>query len=83
MPTQMQTVADAIRIFDTAIYPTGLTPQTAWLGIYQVLLWYEPVNWVGYTSLPHIVEANDLRPSNPERAAKWTQPNAWQVRASK
>lgn len=81
MPTQMQTVSDATRIFNTAIYPTGLTSQTAWLGIYQALLWYEPVNWAGYTSLPHIVEANNLRPSNPQRASKWTQPNIWQKRA--
>lgn len=58
MPTREQTVADAIAIFENAEYPLGLTPSTAWLGIYQALLWYEPVNWVGFSDLPHIIDAD-------------------------
>lgn len=65
MPTRQETVADAIQVFTRAFYPARPTLQTAWLGIYQTLLWYEPVNWVGFESLPHIIDANNLRPSNP------------------
>lgn len=80
MPTRSQTIADAIELFHQATYPAGLSPQTAWLGIYQVLLWYEPVNWVGYGSLPHIIDANNLRPTSRTKA-KWLKPNRWQRRA--
>ena len=55
MPSREQTVRDAIRIFEHADSPFGLTAVTAWLGIYQTLLWYEPVNWVGLTQLPPII----------------------------
>jgi len=82
MPTRAQTVADAIEIFNKALYPKGLDKTTTWLGIYQTLLWYEPVNWVGFKELPHIIDADNLRPSNPLRKAKWTNPNAWQRRAN-
>jgi len=75
-------VADAIQAFNRATYPGGLSLQTAWLGIYQTLLWYEPVNWVGFTALPHIIDANNLRQSSPQRARSWRQPSAWQQRAS-
>jgi hypothetical protein len=53
MPSRAQTIRDAIEIFENANYPTGLTPSTAWLGIYQTLLWYEPVNWVGFKEEAH------------------------------
>lgn len=43
MPSKEQTVDEAIRLFEAAHYPGELTPETAWLGIYQVLLWYEQV----------------------------------------
>jgi hypothetical protein len=40
-----------------SIYPSGgLTTDEAWLGIYQVLLWYEH-------GLPHIIDANELQNS--------------------
>lgn len=81
MPTREQTVADAIRVFEGAVYPSGLHVETAWLGIYQALLWYEPVHWVGYTDLPHIIDADKLRPNSPAKKRKWTKPNAWQRRA--
>src|SRR5262245_54589155 len=81
MPSREQTGRDAIRIFEHADYPSGLSAATAWLGFYQTLLWYEPVNWVGFTELPHIIEANNLRPSSPAEKRTWTRPNAWQRRA--
>jgi hypothetical protein len=81
MPTREQTVADAIQVFENAEYPSGLSVSTAWLGIYQVLLWYEPVNWVGFTELPHIIDADKLRPSSPAKRRAWTRPNVWQRRA--
>ena len=38
MPTRKQTVADAIEVFEHAVYPSGLSAATSWLGIYQTLL---------------------------------------------
>jgi len=81
MPTREQTIADAIRVFENATYVSGLSPATAWLGIYQTLLWYEPVNWVGFTDLPHIIDADKLRPASPVKKRTWTKPNTWQRRA--
>lgn len=81
MPTREQTVSDAIKIFEHAEYPSGLNASTAWLGIYQALLWYEPVNWVGFTDLPHIIDADKLRPSSPTKKRVWKRPKAWQERA--
>jgi hypothetical protein len=83
MPTRPQTYADAADLFTRAIYPTGLTVDTAWLGIYQVLLWYEPVNVAGFTSLPHIIDSDKLRPSasRTARGAAPTRTSAWQRRA--
>ncbi|MGH8064741.1 MAG: hypothetical protein ACRERE_05770 [Candidatus Entotheonellia bacterium] len=81
MPSREQTVRDAIQIFERADYPSGLTAATAWLGIYQTLLWYEPVNWVGFAQLPHIIDADNLRPSSPVKKRTWTHPKPWQKRA--
>ncbi len=82
MPTIGKTVEDALRIFSRAVYPMGLTPQTAWLGIYQGLLWYEPVKLGPYTSLPHIIDADKLRPSKSRRTKRQPfKPSAWQKRA--
>ena len=81
MPTRVQTITDAIRIFENAEYPSGLSPASAWLGIYQTLLWYEPVNWLGFGDLPHIIDADKLRPASPAKKRSWTRPNAWQKRA--
>jgi len=77
------TGANAIRIFRNAHYPQGLTASSVWLGIYQTLLWYEPVNWGKYTSLPHIIDADKLRPSAGRRkkAKPSARPSAWQKRA--
>jgi len=81
MPTREQTISDAIEIFEHAEYPSGLNASTAWLGIYQTLLWYEPINWVGFTDLPHIIDADKLRPSSPAKKRTWKKPTAWQGRA--
>jgi hypothetical protein len=72
---------DAVRLFESALYPSGMSASTAWLGIYQVLLWYEPVNLFEYTELPHIIETDKLRPPSLLKRSKMTQPSAWQVRA--
>ncbi len=81
MPTREQTIADAVRIFELAKYPSGLDVTTAWLGVYQTLLWYEPVNWLEFSDLPHIIDADKLRPASPAKKHTWTSPNAWQRRA--
>ena len=81
MPTREQTITDAIHVFENALYPSDLSPATAWLGIYQALLWYEPVNWVGFIDLPHIIDADKLRPASLAKKRTWTRPNAWQRRA--
>ena len=83
MPSRSQTVADAIQLFENAIYPSGRTSASAWLGIYQALLWYETVNWAGFSSLPHIIDADKLRPSPASRRRVTGKPIAWQNRASK
>ena len=82
MPTREQTITDAIQIFEHAEYPSGLSAVSAWLGIYQTLLWYEPVNWAGFDNLPHIIDADKLRPSSTGKKRTWTSPNAWQRRAA-
>lgn len=58
-----------------------MTPATAWLGIYQALLWHEPVNWLGFGDLPHIIDADKLRPASRAKKRTWTKPNVWQKRA--
>ena len=82
MPSREQTIADAVQILSAARYPGGLRADTAWLGVYQALLWVEEVTLHGYGYLPHIIEADKLRPS----AARTTQrstPSAWQARADR
>lgn len=79
MPTRQQTIADAIQIFESADYPSGLNPTTAWLGLYQTLLWYEPVNLSGFGYLPHIIDADKLRPSSHRSTRNNATP--WQIRA--
>jgi hypothetical protein len=83
MSPREQTVSDAIQLFDSAAYPSGLSAATAWLGIYQTLLWYEPINWVGFDKLPHIIDADKLRPASRIKKRSWKKPNAWQRRANK
>ncbi|MBI4734628.1 MAG: hypothetical protein HY766_00980 [candidate division NC10 bacterium] len=81
MPTREQTIDDAIRIFNSAEYPSELNATNAWSGVYQTLLWYESVKWLGFTDLPHIIDADKLRPASAAKKRRWTKPNAWQRRA--
>jgi hypothetical protein len=82
MPTRQQTIADAVRLFDQAEYPSGLSRFNAWLGIYQTLLWYEKIDWIGYDFLPHIIDADKLRPSTSAKKKTWIKPTQWQLRAN-
>src|SRR4030042_552751 len=69
----------ALTLFRNAIYPEGLTGVTAWLGIYQVLLWYENVNFENINALPHIIDADKLRP--PSYRPSKSDLSIWQKRA--
>ena len=82
MPSREQTMADAVSIFRNAVYPNGLSAVTAWLGVYQALLWYEPVNCLGFTQLPHIIDADKLRPPSSGARGAWSTAKAWQTRAA-
>lgn len=79
MPSRSQTIADALGIIQSTTYPGGFSAQTAWIGTYRALMWYEPVNAAGIVALPHIIDANQLRPVGSKKAP--TAPNAWQRRA--
>jgi len=81
MPTRAQTIKDAISIFESAVYPHGLTHSSCWLGIYQTILWYEPINHLGFNFLPHIIDSDKLRPSSKTRERSWKRPSIWQRRA--
>ncbi len=81
MPSRQQTIADAIKVFSSAIHPSRLNSSIAWLGIYQTLLWYEPINMLGFTSLPHIIDADKLRPASKAKQRVWRKASAWQQRA--
>ncbi len=82
MPSRQETVELASQLFQGAVYPEGLCLEDAWLGIYQVLLWYEHVDWGGYEALPHIIEADKLRPPARKRKAGPEKPTVWQHRAA-
>lgn len=81
MPTREQTNEEAIQLFHELAKPTHLELSSAWLRIYQILLWFEPVNWLGYTMLPHIIDADKLRPNSPRQQLSWSKPKIWQRRA--
>jgi hypothetical protein len=74
MPTRLQTVETATRLFDGALFPEGKpTVQSAWAGIYQCLLWYEelPKAVLGHQRLPHIIDANRLTKSQDRGPSAW------------
>lgn len=70
----------AVALFQKAAYSQAFAAQTAWLGIYQVLLWYEPVGVGGISALPHIIDADKLRPPLARAAARRSL-LPWQQRA--
>lgn len=83
MPTRSETIAFAIEAFNQATYPDGVSKDSAWLGIYQTLLWYHPVNYWGYESLPHIIDGDKFRPAKGKSGGISAKPNAWVARAAK
>lgn len=70
----------ALQLFQGAAYPQGYSSQWAWLGIHQVLMWYEPVMAGGIVGLPHIIDADKLRPPV-SRVASSQKVSPWQQRA--
>ncbi len=62
MPGRQQTLTAVTEIFHNATFPGGQAGAgTAWAGVYQALLWYEPLAIIpGRTGLPHIIDANRL-----------------------
>src|SRR4030067_2397704 len=81
MPTRQETINNAIQIFENLSYSPNLNVGNSWLGIYRTLLWFEPINWLGYSKLPHIIDADKLRPSSPTRRRSWVNPSIWQERS--
>ncbi len=79
MPTRIETLTAVTQILETATYPEGgMTPKSVWLGIYQALLWYEPVQALpNRDRLPHIIDANRLT-SGPTKKG---EPKTWQAYA--
>ena len=75
MPTRDETISTACRIFDATLAEAGDTPQHAFLGVYTALLWYSSAGR-GRRKVPHIINANRLRPSRGRRAE-----TAWVERA--
>ena len=71
MPSKSETIQRATELFDLMI---SEDLSKAWLGIYQVLMWFERVNFAGYTHLPHIIDADKLRPSVSRRKKGSQQP---------
>jgi len=76
VPTRIETLTAVTQIFGTAAYPKGgISPDSAWLGIYQALLWYESVSTLSNRDgLPHIIDANRLT----QEPTKKGRPKAWQ-----
>lgn len=62
MPTRIETLTAVTRIFNSSAFRGGQpAAATAWSGIYQALLWYEPITTIpGCSGLPHIIDANRL-----------------------
>ena len=71
MPSRAQTVQDAVGIFSEATRKYGDTPETAWLGIYSSLLWYDGTNLAKPSHLPHINEVSALRGSATHGLKVW------------
>ena len=81
MPTREQIINEAIKLSETIEDIDNSNLLNIWLGIYSTLLWYEPVNWVGFIDLPHIIDADKLRPSTFSKKSAWKKPKIWQQRA--
>ena len=82
MPSKQETVAQAIDCFSKAEFPDGLSADSAWLGIYQTLLWYEKVSLPDHPLLPHIIDSNMLRPSKSRKGKGAGKFGIWPQRAA-
>jgi hypothetical protein len=71
----------AVEIFNKTKFPDTLSTSNAWMGIYRTLLWYEKTKALGYDYLPHIIDADKLRPARGSRKQLQDKLNAWQRRA--
>ncbi len=83
MPSRKQTEADIISIFRNAKYPQGASLASAWLGIYQSLMWYEEIGDANFDFLPHVIDADKLRFSKSKSGKSRKKPSAWQTRAKR
>lgn len=82
MPSRAETTGQAVKIFTDAARLYGKSADTAWLGIYEALLWYEPTAIPGNAALPHIIDADKLRsPARRRPTAAAARLNLWQRRA--
>ena len=72
MPLKSETMSIALDILESSLSEYGYSLDRAWLSVYETLLWYIPVN--SGKSLPHIIDANNLRPSGRGKGSKkWIQ----------
>jgi len=82
MPTREEIAQIAIELFTESLRPQSLSPENAWLGIYQVLLWPEPIHQGDYSFLLHVTDSNRLRLSKHAlKTRKGSSANIWQKRA--
>ncbi len=71
MPSREETYLIASRIVDEAIGRYGNGAESAWLGVYEALLWYESMP--DGEAFPHIIDSNRFR--------RATGRNIWRERA--
>jgi len=82
MPTREEISQIALELFTESLRPQALSPENAWLGIYQVLLWPEPIHQGDYSFLLHVTDSNRLRLSTHAlKTKKGSTVNIWQKRA--
>ncbi|MCX7000685.1 MAG: hypothetical protein NT106_10410 [Candidatus Sumerlaeota bacterium] len=76
MPTREETSKNIVSLLEHFKYPEAFVPKTAWLGIYQSLMWYEmKVDYPSQKYL-HIIDADKLLGTSNRSGSK-----TWQERA--
>lgn len=71
MPPRSETMSIAVDILDSSLSNYGNSLDRVWLSVYETLLWYVTD---GRRRLPHIIDANYLRPSGRRKGSKkWIQ----------